>query len=352
MLIRILLTLFTSFVSAQPVISQTVLPAITPEGSRVLTLYSSLDEDVSMPLLAAFQKQKPGVEIHYYDLQSLDIYERTIEQTDSGKLTADLLISSAMDLQIKLANDGYSQSVDSIEKPWPNWASWRKSVFGLTFEPSVIVYHKPSFSDIDVPKNRSRLRELLAEDKYFGRVGTYDIERSGLGFLFLARDAEHDRDVWKLIKAMGTAGVKLYSSSSSILERVADGRLAIGYNILGSYAQAWAGKNPNLGIIHPEDFTVVMSRIAMVPKSAKEPALGKQMLAFLMSQEGQTIMAQDLKLPAIHPAVVGTNTASSFRDRFGGRLRPITIGPGLVAYLDQVKRARFIKKWNKSLRGD
>ncbi|MEM8749723.1 MAG: ABC transporter substrate-binding protein [Pseudomonadota bacterium] len=339
----------TAFQGAQ---AQSIMPARSDGNTRVLTIYSSLDEHVSKPLLVAFQQQRPNVEIHYYDLQSLEIYERTIEETDAGRPTADLLISSAMDLQIKLANDGYSQPVSDIQQPWPKWAKWRESVFGLTFEPSVIVYHKPSFAGNDVPDNRSELNTLLNDDAYFGRIGTYDIERSGLGYLFLARDAEHDRDLWKLVNAMGNAGVKLYSSSSSILERVADGRLAVGYNILGSYAQAWTDKQPELGIIHPEDFTVVMSRIALVPKSAKNPDLGREMLSYLMSETGQTIMANDLKLPAIHPAVGGPNTASGYRKQFGARLRPITIGPGLVAYLDQVKRARFIRKWNKSLRGE
>jgi len=354
MIIRVLFTLSLLCASLEIARGQTVLPAVNGINTGILTIYSSLDEEVSKPLLAAFQRLKPNVEIHYHDLQTLEIYERTIGETDSGGHTADLLISSAMDLQVKLANDGYAQPANRPPATWPKWAVWRRSVFGLTFESAVIVYHKPSFDNRGIPKDRSELRRLLqkSQDGLFGRVGTYDIERSGLGYLFLARDTEHDRNLWKLVNDMGAAGVKLYSSSSSILERVADGRLAIGYNILGSYAQGWADKYRDLGIIHPEDFTVVMSRIALVPASAKEPDLGKQMLSFLMSKEGQTIMAEDLKLPAIHPSVVGPNTATAFRKRFGARLRPITIGPGLVAYLDQVKRARFIKRWNKSLRGE
>ncbi len=348
-LLTIGIHLFSAVASAQ-----TVLPALNSVNSKSLTIYSSLDEDVSKPLLQAYQKLRPNVQIIYHDLQTLDIYERTIQETDAGKPTADLLFSSAMDLQVKLANDGYAQTVSDVPSSWPKWAMWQKSAFGLTFEPSVIVYHKPSFKDHQRPRNRTELSELLRhpDDIFYGRIGTYDIEQSGLGFLFLARDIEHDRDLWKLVNSMGTAGVKLYSSSSAILERVSDGRLAVGYNILGSYAQVWSEKNPSLGILLPEDYTVVMSRTALVPKSAREPELGKDFLAFTMSQTGQTIMADQMKLPAIHPSVVGDNTASAFRQKFGPRLRPITIGPGLVVYLDQVKRARFIKRWNKSLRGE
>jgi iron(III) transport system substrate-binding protein len=260
-----------------------------------------------------------------------------------------------MDLQVKLVNDGYAQPVlVSDLDAWPGWATWRRSAFGLTYEPAVIVYHKPTFEDRPLPRNRAQLMDLLRADDadLFGRIATYDIERAGLGFLFLARDLEHNRSVWDLVAAMGAAGVKLYSSSSAILERVADGRFALGYNILGSYAESWATLNPDLGIIMPEDYTIVMSRIALVPQAAANAELGRSFLAFLMSKQGQTIMAQDVKLPALHPDVVGENTATFMQQKLGTQLRPIPIGPGLVAYLDQVKRARLIERWNETLRGN
>ena len=351
---RILTALFLFLFSVVHAAAQTIFPAVNTTAPRVLTVYSSLDENVSKPLISAFQRENPSVEVHYHDLQSLDIYERVINETDGGRRTADLLLSSAMDLQVKLANDGYAENLGVLNDEWPAWARWRNSVFGLTFEPSVIVYHKPSFIGLKPPANRAELADLLTDkgDRFFQRMATYDIERSGLGFLFLARDTEHDRKIWRLVSAMGSSGVKLYSNSSSILERVADGRLALGYNILGSYAQSWVDKNPDLGIILPEDYTVVMSRIALVPKAANQPVLGRRLLDFLMSRQGQTVMARDIKLPALHPDVSGENTVSAFRKKFGARLRPIPIGPGLVAYLDQVKRARFINRWNKALRGE
>ncbi len=331
----------------------TLYPAVQDEAAaRTLTVYSSLDEDVSRPLIRAFQAVNPDVAVAYHDMQTLEIYERVLRETDEGGQTADLVISSAMDLQLKLVNDGYAMPLPQIETDeWPDWASWRASAFGLTFEPSVIVYHKPSFNDLSLPRNRAELIALLRDsDELYGRVATYDVERSGLGFLFLARDLEHNRDIWDLVSAFGTAGVKLYSNSSAILDRVADGRFALGYNILGSYARGWAQRVPELGIILPQDYTVVMSRIALVPEAAASPDLGRLMLAFLMSVRGQTIMADDLQLPVLNPQVSSDNTATAMQQRFGAQLRPISLSPGLVVYLDQVKRARFIERWNEALR--
>ncbi|MBL1406581.1 MAG: iron ABC transporter [Hyphomicrobiales bacterium] len=336
--------------------AETLFPALNGEGdSRFLKVYSSLDEDASKPLIAAFQKENPDVSVRYNDLQSLEIYERVIRETDEDNSTADLVFSSAMDLQVKLVNDGYAQTVrNSLSSNWPNWAQWRSAAYGLTFEPSVVVYHKPSFIGRSLPENRSDLAALLKSDetRLYGKIATYDIERSGLGFLFLARDQEHNRAIWDLVTTLGEAGVKLYSNSSAILERVADGRFLMGYNILGSYAESWVLKHPDLGIIMLKDYTVVMSRIALIPKAARNADLGKAFLAFLMSEKGQTIMAKEVKLPALNPNVTGKNTAVAMRERLGSQLRPITIGPGLIAYLDQVKRARFLSRWNAALRGN
>ena len=351
---RILIAIIFAMQLIIPSSAKNIFPALSgSKNPKILTVYSSLDEIVSTPLIKAFQKTRPGIEVHYYDLQSLDIYNRVITETDKEGSTADLVISSAMDLQVKLANDGYARELLNPVDDWPEWAKWRNSAFGLTFEPSVIVYHKPSFAEQPPPKNRTELTRLLTDqnDKYYGRSATYDIERSGLGFLFLARDTEHERDIWKLVAAMGAAGIKLYSNSSAILERVADGRLAVGYNILGSYAENWAIRNPDLGITLPQDFTVVMSRIALVPKAALQPDLGDAFLTFLMSEQGQKTMANKVRLPALHPAVTGPNTAVAMRKKFGARLRPITIGSGLVVYLDQATRARFLIRWNRALRG-
>ncbi len=318
-----------------------------------LTVYSSLDTNLSMPLIEAFRADNPDVAISYVEMLTQDVYERVTTESDRSGATADLTISSAMDLQIKLANDGYAQPVIVPEKSlWPNWASWRDTAFALTFEPAVIVYHKPTFAKTPPPHSRAELTKLLRQesDTYFGRVATYDIERAGVGYMFLAMDEKHDRNIWDLVSAMGSAGVKLYSYSSAILQRVSEGQFALGYNILGSYANKWQDTHPELGIILPTDYTLVMSRIALVPRAAREPELGKRFLTFLMSEKGQDIMSRKVRLPALHPGVNGKNTFAEMSKIHGRRLRPIAVRPSLMVYLDQVKRARIVEKWNKALK--
>ncbi|KQV35910.1 iron ABC transporter [Rhizobium sp. Root268] len=322
-------------------------------GARVLTVYSSLDEPLARPMVEGFQKANGDIAVRYEEMLTGEIYDRIVRETDAGEKTADFAFSSAMDLQVKLSNDGYAQRSDlAMSAHWPAWANWRNTAYALTFEPAVFVYHKPSFAHEKPPSSRAEFVDYLKRkgNSVFGRIGTYDIERSGVGFLFMARDQEQFGDIWSVIQAMGEAGVKLYSTSSAILERISDGRFVLGYNILGSYAADWASRHPDVGLVLPKDYTVVMSRIGLVPQAAAAPDLGRRYLEFFMSREGQSIMARELHIAAVSPEVAGENTANSMQEMLGAQLRPVPVSPGLMVYLDQVKRARLIARWNEALR--
>ena len=344
-----LLVLLSTPVLAEP----TLFPA--PDGTTdapVLTVYSSLDGPLARPMIQAFQSRYPDIAVNYEDLQTVDIYDRVTGETDAGQPTADFAFSSSMDLQVKLANDGYAQQSNvALSSSWPKWANWRNTAYALTYEPAVFIYHKPSFAGREPPETRSELITYLQEnaDAIHGRIGTYDIDRSGVGFMFLSRDQEQYSDLWTLVDAMGAAGVKLYSTTSAIVERVASGQFVFGYNILGSYAAEAASRSPDLGIVLPRDYTIVTSRIGLVPKAAAQPELGRAFLEFFMSEEGQEILAEQLQIGALNPAVSGANTATAMQRALGSQLRPTPVSPGLMVYLDQVKRTRLLARWNDAL---
>ena len=319
--------------------------AAQPDARR-LVIYSTLDTRLVQPLIAGFQAQNPGISVRYEDLLAAEIARRVVAETDAGQPTADFVFSSAMDQQMKLANDGYAQAV-RLSTPWPRWANWRDTAFALTFEPAVLVYHRPSFPQ-GPPLSRLQLIEWLrqAPAPMRGRIGrerigTYDIERSAVGYLYLARDAEHFPDIWTLLRAMAATGLQTFATSQDIIDRVADGRLVLGYNILGSYAADQSRLHPDLGLVQFSDFTVVVSRVGLVPRAAGAPDLGAAFLNFLASDAGQTLLAERLRLPAVSLGLNDADTAAE--------LRPVPVSPGLLAYLDQAKRRGMIRKWRAAL---
>lgn len=336
---------------ALPVRAEVVVFPAPGGGERELVIYSSLDSPLARPLIEAFQRQAPDVTVRYEDLLTGEIAARVMAETDAGQPTADLVFSSAMDVTVKLANDGYAREAEVAgAETWPDWAAWRSMVFALTFEPAVIVYHKPSFPE-GPPDTRAALMDWLATAPK-GAVGTYDIARSAVGYLFLMRDQEHFADLWPLVRAMGRAGVQTFPTSQDIIDGVNSGALKLGYNVLGSYAADQAARLPDLGLALPRDYVVVVSRVALVPKAAAAPDLGEDFLKFLMSREGQTLLAERLRLPAVSLEVRGKDSAAAMQEALGAKLRPVAVSPGLLAYLDAGSRARVLAEWNAALEGD
>lgn len=328
---------------------QATIDAAGKEGK--LVIYATTDLKLVQPLVNDFQALYPAVKIEYNDVNSTELYNRFISEVAANAGSADVLWSSAMDMQVKLANDGYAQAYDSPEmKNLPDWANWRKEVYGTTFEPITIVYNKRLVAANEVPQTHADFINLLKTNpsKYQGKVTTYDVEKSGAGFLFLSQDAKQNPGVWDLAKTLGERGVRLQSSTGTMLERISTGENLIGYNILGSYALARAQKDPQIGVVMPKDYTLVISRLAMIPKSAKHPNAARLWMDYLLSKRGQTLLSEKAELPSVRKDIEGEHGSAHLRTQLGSAIKPVAVGPGLLTYLDQAKRLAFLKQWREA----
>ena len=107
---------------------------------------------------------------------------------------------------------------------------------------------------------------------------------------------------------MGKAQAKLYTSAGAMMERVTSGEHLIAYGIFGSYALGRSKKDPNLGIVLPNDYTMVTSRVAFISKKAKNPNAAKLFLDYLLSKRGQDIIANKADLYSLRSDVDGEAT--------------------------------------------
>ncbi|KVG29621.1 ABC transporter substrate-binding protein [Burkholderia diffusa] len=330
---------------------QGVVDAAKKEGK--LIVYSTTDTGLVRPLIKDFESLY-GVKVEYNDMNSTELYNRYISENAASSTSADVLWSSAMDLQVKLVNDGLMASYDSPESAHvPQWAQYQKQAYGTTFEPLAIVYNKRLIPENEVPKTRADLIKLLTTqaDKFKGKVTTYDIEKSGVGFNYLTQDAHvNEKVTWELVKAIGATGPKLQSSTGAMMERISSGENLIGYNIIGSYAYAKAKKDKSIGYVFPKDYTQVVSRLATISKKAKNPNAAKLWVDYLLSQRGQTLIANQANLYAIRADVTGETSVASLSKELGDSLKPIQIGTGLLVYLDQSKRLAFLKQWQQAIK--
>ncbi|MFM0629870.1 ABC transporter substrate-binding protein [Paraburkholderia xenovorans] len=330
---------------------QATVDSARKEGK--LIVYSVTDTALVRPLIKDFESLY-GVRVDYNDMSSTELYNRYISENAASSISADVLWSSAMDLQVKLVNDGLMATYESPEtKQLPQWAQYQKQAYSTTYEPLAIVYNKRLMPPGDVPQTRADLIKLLQAkpDQFKGRVTTYDIEKSGVGFNYLTQDVRVNPQVtWDLVKAIGATGPKLQSSTGAMMERISSGENLIGYNILGSYAQTKAKKDPSIGYVYPKDYTLVVSRLVTISKKAQNPNAAKLWVDYVLSQRGQTLLANQAGLFSIRADVQGETSMAGLTKQLGDSLKPIPIGSGLLVYLDQSKRLEFFKQWQQSIK--
>jgi iron(III) transport system substrate-binding protein len=313
-------------------------------AERQAVVYANADSSEMAPVILAFQRRYPGVTVRYTDLGSSEMYRRFVAEIRGRKPSADLVWSSAMDSQVKLINDGFAQAYASPEKPaLPPSAVWKNMGFGVTAEPIGFVYNKKAIPDARAPRSHAALEALLRRDRKVltGRVATFDPARSNVGYLYLTEDFAITRDTRSLIEAMAATRPFLATTSEPMLRGVAEGKLSIAYNVIGSYALERARRDPRIGVVFPQDYTIVTSRIAFIAREARHPAAAKLFLDFLLSREGQSLLAQHSLWP-VRADIRARRLPAT-------QARPIRVGPQLLINLDRLKRQRFLRDWNAAL---
>ena len=301
-----------------------------------LEILSSTDIEVFSPILKKFSEINPNISIRYSGASTADIYN----EVKNNKLSKfDLIMSSAMDLQIKLANDGYAKNIQiSNLEEMPNWSIWQNKVIGFSLEPIVMVVSKKDVKNI--PNTRSELISILRENSnYFkNKIITYDINKSGAGFLFASQDARQSNSFWRLSELMGSLNTKVACCSSEMLDSIASRKKYIAYNLIGSYAQERAKYEKNLIVVYPSDYTLILLRSALIPINSKNNNNAVTFLNFLLSSDGQKFLEKK-----------GMYSVSNKKIIQQGNIRPIRLDTGLLVFLDKLKRKRFLKEWNEAI---
>lgn len=319
-------------------------PAPRP-SPRVLTIAGPTDTPVAAPLILGFQAQRPDVTVVYREIGSRELYQAAID----GRLKdVDVLMSSASDLQIRLANDGYAQRhVSPYAVKLPSWAVWRNEVYGFTFEPAVIVYNPKRYTAATVPRSRQDLLHTLERDRarLYGRVGTYDIARSSLGYLMAEQDELVSSDFWGLTNAFGQVGARLATTSAELLDAIENDEIDLGYNILGSYALSRQAAGGKIGIVFPQDYVLVLARSVLIARRAPNPDLGRALVDWLLSPAGQQVASSHAALGSIMEDTPGRWTCEAVLARSQGIVQPVMLSPALLAGLDQRRHGRFVQNW-------
>ncbi len=345
--LRLLAALAALLPAAAGLAAETSAAGLTlgPADSRnVLVVHASNNVQVFRGVLEDFSKLNPGLRLEYTELSTQELYGGAVArgaQAAAPKTGPDLIISSAMDLQTKLVNDGYAQAHVSPEtRALPAWANWRDEVFSIGTDPIVMVYNTGKLAAARAPRTRRELLSLLQapDQPLAGAISTYDVEGSGIGYLAATQDTRLDSMAGALLAELGRNRVTVHASTEDALDKLERGETALAYNLLESYARHRIAHGAPLAVVFPQDYTLMLSRSAIIPRQAPRADLGALFLDYLLSPRGQEMVAQQ---SGMRPVAASVNPQAG--------VRPVALGVGLLVYLDPLKKRHFMDLWRASI---
>lgn len=333
-MIRAILTVLALL--SLPAAAQEARARFGADGAPAIRLRSTTDISILAPTLQAFVARNPGLAVNYEQWGSNDLYALGLAECEAGQTGADALFSSAVHQMVELVNFGCASPYWSeATLALPEARRWRDEIWGITHEAAVIVYNRALLPPEDVPQTRFDLLDLMRRDesRHRGRIATYDIEASGLGYLFAYADSLEASTFGALLEGFARADAVATCCSAEIIQGVAEGRYLLAYNVLGSYVEA--NRGDSVGVVRPRDYTLFLSRAYMIPKGASPEAA--RLLDFLLSAEGQKRLSDS--------GLAGTGRDPDASGLPESAERPIPISPELLVARDAQKRGRFIARW-------
>ncbi|GGB62101.1 hypothetical protein GCM10011316_37580 [Roseibium aquae] len=327
-----------------------VLVEPEPAAAQTLLIHSATDPPAMRPLVESFENRNPGVKVNYVEFQTLSLYQSVL-QPDTAR-QPDVVISSAMDLQVDLVNRGLARRIKvTPENAPPDWAVWRSELFGFTFEPAVVVYDRREISSEELPLSHRDLASFVRsnEDRFRGRIGTYNIRQAGIGYLYATQDSLQGPQALRLFEVLGRAGLRTFCCTADMVAAMSNGEIAFVFNAIGSYASHYAAESPYLGLHFFDDYNLVMSRTAFVPKTSTNPVVAAQFIRFLLSEEGQRIISEQTPLLPLLPVANPKSAIEREIENRRGTFLPIRLTPGLLTFLDDLKKQDFLSGWDMSL---
>lgn len=308
-----------------------------PESGAEISVLSTTDVTAIAEVLQDYVDRNAGQRIRYVQASSLEVF-RAIH--DDGA-EFDLVMSSAMDLQMKLANDGFAASIMPRTGRLPDWARWRDQLFGVGLEPVVTLASRKGLQGLALPRTRRDLIALLRENPriFDGGIASYDPVKAGVGYFLISQDSQQSEGFWRLAEVMGRLNTRLFCCSGEMIDELQAGRVVIAYNVLASYAARIAPDDPDIVRIVLEDYTLAILRSALVPVNAPNLTGGVALLSHLLSEGAQQQLAANAEVALIP----GTGPKPS------AHLRPIRLDSGLLVYHDQLRKAGLLAEWNAAM---
>jgi iron(III) transport system substrate-binding protein len=268
----------------------TLFGSVAPSpAAEKLMLYTSMKESLIGKIRDVFVKQNPDISFDYYSAGAGKLMAKIAAERQSGKLTVDILWHSEVPDFYKLKQEGMLEKYISPESV--NIKSPVKDPEGY-FTPArlgtlAIAYNKKKVAN--PPKSWNDLLDARFKNGF----GIANPALSGTSFVSVSMIV--NAFGWEYFEKMANNGAIMGQGSGQVVDDTASG------DLLATLAPDYIAidkieKGANLGIVFPEEILVIPSPIGIMKATPNRKA-AERFIDFLLSKEGQTMIAAEGTLP-------------------------------------------------------
>lgn len=263
-----------------------------------LMVYTSMKESLIGELRGAFIKKHPDIAFDYYSAGAGKLMAKVAAERQSGKLTVDVLWHSEVPDFYKLKSEGMwekyvspeSKSVQStVKDPEGFFTPARLGTLGIAYNTKKVTVPPKSWAD-------------LLDPRFKDGFAIANPALSGTAMMSVALIT--NTFGWDYIEKLKQNGAKIGAGSGQVVDDTASGdfkaSLAPDYIAIDKI-----NKGANMKLVYFNEILVVPSPIAIF-KGTPNLKAAKVFVDFLLSREGQTIVANEGTLPIRADVAVDT----------------------------------------------
>ena len=265
------------------------LLSLSAGAQQKLFVYTSMKESMTVDLKAALAKKHPDLKVDFQSAGAGKLMAKIAAERESGKIMADVLWTSEVPDFYQLKAQGLLLPyipTDSklLLNPLPDYdgsfTAVRLGTLGIAYNTRLIKEAPKTWTDVQKPA-------------FKGAYGIANPALSGTAYMSVAVLSKAFG--WSYFEALRANGSKMGKGSGQVVDDTASGdllaSLAVDYITLDK-----VDKGATLALVYPPEMLVIPSPIAIFKNSPNAEA-AKKFVDFVLSKDGQTIIANEGTLP-------------------------------------------------------
>jgi len=258
-------------------------------AQQKLYVYTSMKESLIGELRAAFVKRHPGIAMDYQSAGAGKLMAKIAAERESGKVLADVLWTSEVPDFYQLKEQGVLErytpaELPAVRNPLPGYdgsfTAVRLGTLGIAYNTRVVKEPPATWQDVQKPA-------------FKGAFGIANPALSGTAYMSVSLLAKAFG--WEYFEGLRKNGARMGKGSGQVVDDTASGdllaSLAVDYITLDKI-----DKGATLALVYPKEMLVIPSPVAIF-KGGPNVEAAKKFVDFLLSREGQTIIANEGTLP-------------------------------------------------------